>query len=181
MKLQPFILSGSHVPTILGGVNPRTILGEAWWEKERKKAYKSTNNHCICCGTHKDNAKLHKWMEAHECWNIDNVTGVCEVKKIVPVCHYCHSFIHSGRLNLIMYKEKTIFEVVDILNHGFAVLARNGLTCNPKTLEFARSLGNKVNTCGVRPHDSLVTKLPLWQYKLLLNGKYYNRFGVQLK
>jgi len=181
MKLQPIILSGAHVPSVLGGVNPRIILGQDWWEKERQKAYKSTGNRCICCGVHKDHAKLHKWMEAHECWNINNVTGVCEVKKIVPVCHYCNNFIHSGRLELILYKEKTIFEVVDILNHGFRILASHGLTCNPKTLELAHSLGNMVNTYCVRPHDATATKLPMNQYKLLLNGRYYNRFGVQLK
>lgn len=117
--LKPEILCHPHIPKPLHGVAPRAIKGQTWWDKTRQEAYRSTDYHCVACGVHKHEAKKHKWLEAHEFWNIDYNTGVCEVKSIEPLCHYCHNFIHSGRLSMIVGKEKSKQEVIDILEHGF--------------------------------------------------------------
>lgn len=66
-------------------------------------------------------------LEAHEMWEFDYENGVGTVTDIVPLCHYCHNFIHSGRLCMVMGEEKTRDEVRAILEHGFKILAENNL------------------------------------------------------
>jgi hypothetical protein len=172
VKLKPEILTHPNIPKPLHGINPRSIMGKAWWDKTRKAAYKSTNFHCVACGVAKIDAKMFQWLEAHEYWNIDYQKGVCEVVSIEPLCHYCHNFIHSGRLSMIMGTEKTYEEVVDILKHGFKVLDFNKLDCFPDTFTFAQSLG--VDTLGVKPYELKVNPNLKWSdWKLIFNGKEY--------
>lgn len=170
--LRPEILMQPNIPKPLHGLAPRTIKGEEWWHIARQKAYESTGFHCIACGTHKLNAKKYQWLEAHENWNIDHMTGKCEVKSIVPLCHYCHNFIHSGRLAMIINKEKSRQEVIDILENGFCLLAKNNLKVFPFTYEFAKNIGAKtfcVSTYSIRINHALEWK----DYILILDGKEY--------
>lgn len=152
MIIKPEILCHPHIPKPLHSISPRTIMGQEWWNVERKKVYASTDYHCIACGVHKSQAKKHQWLEAHEFWDIDYKTGICKILSIEPLCHYCHNFIHSGRLSMIMGKEKTEQEVIDILEHGFRVLSEHKLNCFPYTLSLAKSLGCK--TFGVKMYKS---------------------------
>lgn len=171
MKLLPEILCQPNIPKPLHGLNPRSIKGKDWWDKKRKEAYASTNYNCIACGVHKTKAKKHQWLEAHEFWNIDYKTGICEVIKIVPLCHYCHNFIHNGRLYMIMGKEKTWQEVTEILEHGFYILSQNNLKAFPHALELAKFIGAKtynVKAYKLPEHD---TK---WEnYVMILEGETY--------
>jgi len=61
---------------------------------------------------------MHQWLEAHE-WivPVEEEPGVYVVKEIVALCHYCHMFIHSGRLSIV---EDEPTEA--ILRHGVKVL-----------------------------------------------------------
>ena len=43
------------------------------------------------------------------------------VKQIIPLCHSCHNFIHSGRLSITAERDK----IIDILKHGFKILEDN--------------------------------------------------------
>ncbi len=140
-KLQPEILSHPNIPKPLHEVNPRSIMGEAEWDKVRQEAYASTDYHCIACGIHKTQAKGPKWLEAHEFYKMDYTNGRVEVEKIIPLCHYCHNFIHSGRLSMIIDKEKDEEEVADILKHGFRILSANGLPAFSFTIHLAHELG----------------------------------------
>ena len=172
MELKPQILQHPHIPKPLHNISPRTINGQIWWDKIRQKVYEKYDYHCLACGVAKEDAKKHKWLEAHEFWQINYNTGICKVETIEPLCHYCHNFIHSGRLAMITGKEKSVEEVIEILEHGFKILSENKLDC----FLFTLGLGNKLqcNTHNVKPY-SLNENLELkWtDYVLLYNNKEY--------
>ncbi len=172
MILKPEILTHPNIPKPLHGLNPRTLKGQEWWDETRQKAYASTDYHCVACGIAKKNAKKHQWLEAHEFFDIDYQTGRCEVISIEPLCHYCHNFIHSGRLKMIMGKDKTEEEVIEILEHGFSILAKNKLKAFYWTWVLARQLGAK--TFKVKTYSSKINPLLRWdEYRLILDGKEY--------
>src|SRR5678815_897106 len=75
VKLRPEILLQQQIPQPMHGVAPRTVLGDKWWNAERTAAYKSTAFHCLACGVHKSCAEYHKWLEAHEQYEIDYLLG----------------------------------------------------------------------------------------------------------
>lgn len=160
-----------NVPKPLHGIAPRTIMGQAWWDIERQKVYASTNYHCACCGVHKSEAQAHQWLEAHEYWDIDYKKGIANISKIIPLCHYCHNFIHSGRLSAIMGIEKSESEVKNILTHGFKILSANKLQCFIGAIELADDLG--VNTLGVTNYNIPEHDVKWGDWKLLFNGNEY--------
>lgn len=122
-KNKPWLLSQSNIPKPLHGVNPRTIMGKDEWDKFRRKVYASTGYHCAACGVHQIDAMFHKWLEAHEDYEIDHRRGRMTVRSVEPLCHACHSFIHSGFLFVQLKKEmKSRDDVKSILKHGFKVL-----------------------------------------------------------
>jgi hypothetical protein len=171
--MNPEILTHPNIPKPLHGLNPRSILGKEWWDKTRFEAQRRTNYTCSACGVKKSEAKKHQWLEGHEYFDINYKTGVCEVKSIEPLCHYCHNFIHSGRLSIIINNEKTIKEVIDILEHGFKILSDNNLESFYFTLELAEKLGAK--TFGVSSYELDFNNNLEWSdFKLLLNGKVYD-------
>lgn len=172
ITLKPEILTHPNIPKPLHGLNPRTIKGREWWDVTRRKAYASTDYHCAACGVHKRDAKKHQWLEAHEYFDINYQTGRCEVISIEPLCHYCHNFIHSGRLQKIMGKEKTVTEVKEILEHGFAVLAEHSLKAFTGTLDLARDL--RANTFDVQSSFVVTNPNLKWEdYRLILDGDEY--------
>ena len=169
--MKPEILTHPNIPKPLHGVNPRSILGLNWWNERKQEAYARYGFKCVACGVHKFEAKKHKWLEAHEYYKYDYESGVAEVLSIEPLCHYCHNFIHSGRLKMILDKEKSREEVVDILQHGFAILAKNNLKAFPGTLSIAESLG--CNTFGVEAYTNPVKFAPWEEWRLVIEGKSY--------
>lgn len=170
-QLKPDILSHPNIPKPLHGIAPRTIKGVTWWNKTRKEVYAKTDDHCVACGVHKSDAKARKWMEAHEYWDIDYDKGTAEVSSIEPLCHYCHNFIHSGRLTAIVGKEKSEDEVKNILEHGFTILANNKLQCFPVTMELAEQLG--VDTKGVTAYPMPESTVEWGDWKVIFEGKEY--------
>jgi hypothetical protein len=174
--LKPEILCHPHIPKPLHGVAPREIMGKDWWDKTRQEVYASTNYHCACCGVHKSNAKKHKWLEAHEFWNIDYSTGKCTISSIEPLCHYCHNFIHSGRLSVIIGKEKSYTEVKDILQHGFNVLKNKGL----KVFEFTYKLAKSMNVDTYDVEYYTIESSVSWdEFHLIWNNQQYKGLTKQ--
>lgn len=110
----PYLLLHPQIPKPLHGVNPRTILGEAWWNEKRKEAYKENNYCCWACGSSERQP-----LEAHECYEINYIMGSAKLVQIVALCDLCHAFIHKGRIaNLVEAKKMTIEEANEIMKHG---------------------------------------------------------------
>lgn len=171
-ELHPEVLQHPNIPKPLHEVNPRNIMGKEKWDVVRQEAYRSTDYHCIACGVHKLDAKGPKWLEAHEFYNIDYEMGRVEIDRIIPLCHYCHNFIHSGRLYMIMDEEKPFTEVQKILEHGFEILAKNDLAAFPFTLKLAEEVG--AETFGVLPDIRPDGEVPAWEdWRLVWEGIEY--------
>lgn len=118
-KPDPYLLLHPNIPKPLHGLNPRSILGKDWWDMQRQRAYAAYNYHCWACGIHKQKAMFNKWLEAHECYEINYSEGTAKMIKIVALCHACHNYIHSGRLTALHDKgEINNAKYYQIMEHG---------------------------------------------------------------
>jgi hypothetical protein len=174
---EPKILTQPNIPKPLHGVNPRTILGEAWWQKQREQAKQRSQNHCAACGGGPNSKALKgkPWLECHEVYDFNYKKGRVTFKEVVALCHYCHNFIHSGRLAMIGGKEKSWDEIQKILEHGLAVLAEANknrkagskpLRAFPKTIELAHLTNAKQH--GVRAAILPESDVPWAQWRLVI-------------
>ena len=168
---RPYILCQPQILKPMHGLNPRSILGEEWWNEIRQKVYKATDYHCSACGCHKSEAEEHQWLEAHECYEIDCASYTYICNELVALCHYCHNFIHLGRLERLMNSGKiTNKKYSNILIHGQRILANNGINKNKYLHEL---YGNYVKAFQVDNDPELWNK-----WKLLLENKiYYSKFS----
>lgn len=141
----PKLLTHPNIPKPLHGLNPRTLLGTAWWDAQRRKAYSKFNYHCWACGVHVSAAKyVNSYLEAHECYVYDFKHGIAHLEEIVALCHSCHNFIHSGRLShLVVSGEITKDMAIDILQHGLAILDKAALQ------PFSGTYISYLQLCGV--------------------------------
>lgn len=127
-KRRPEVLLCPNVPKPLHGLAPRVVLGKDWWDVTRVAAYRSTLYHCIACGVHKSQAKEHKWLEGHETYHIDYLIGRMYYVETVPLCHYCHNYIHSGRMqSLVGAGLMDAGKYQHVINHGNKVIREAGL------------------------------------------------------
>ena len=126
----PEILLHPNIPKPLHGLNPRTVMGAAWWDEMRFKAYEKYDNHCWACGVHRSQAHGRPGiLEAHEIYSIDYVKGRMELMEISALCSWCHSYIHDGLLNVLLEDGQVTQKQYDrIMAHGAAVLKAAGCT-----------------------------------------------------
>jgi len=128
----PSILLHPTIPKQLHTVNPRTILGQKWWNEQRQKVYEEKDYHCHACSVHKTQAKFKPWLEAHEFYTIDYSIGEVSFDKIVALCHSCHNYIHINRLTLLLESGKINKYKYDyITRRGQLLLAQAGLAHRP--------------------------------------------------
>lgn len=103
-------------------------MGKAWWDRTRRAAYRSTNWHCLACGVSKWDAKHRQWLEGHEVYAVDWLMGVAEYVETVPLCHFCHNYIHHGRLSMLLDRGMiTHQKFVAVIQHGDAIVNAAGL------------------------------------------------------
>lgn len=128
IKPNPTLLLHPNVPKPLHGTAPRVVLGSNWWDRERRACYKAALDCCEACGVHKSRAKSRQWVEAHETYEIDYRKGRAKYIRSVSLCHFCHNFIHDGRLQALLEQGKIPHgKYRDILQHGEEILVRAGL------------------------------------------------------
>lgn len=137
---RPDVLLSSNTVKPMHGVVPRIIKGREWWDETRQAAYRASGFRCVACGVSKYDAKKHKWLEGHEVYHTDYGKGRMLYVETVALCHYCHNFIHNGRLESLLGKglvQKAEYEA--IMAHGTAVLKAVGLKKRPpKTFKIAK-------------------------------------------
>lgn len=127
-KLSPELLLHPNIPMPMHGVAPRIVLGSTWWNQERVAAYRKVDYHCEACGVKKVHAAYHRWLEGHEIYDINYTAGRMVYVRTASLCHFCHNYIHSGRLKSLLEKgEIHHAKYVDIIQHGDRVLKQNGL------------------------------------------------------
>lgn len=126
---KPELLLLPNIPQPLHGVNPRTVLGSSWWDKERTTAYKSTNYHCEACGTHKHKVSgSRQVLEGHEIYDTNYQEGTLVYIRTTPLCPWCHKFIHDGRLQWLLSTNQICHSHYrSIISHGTRVLHKSGL------------------------------------------------------
>ena len=130
---RPEILLHPNIPKPLHGCAPRVVKGQEWWDVVRKQTYAENNHCCFACGVHQSEAEVKQWLEAHEYYFINYKTGRLTLKELVALCHLCHNFIHTGRLQaLVEIGELTKDFQKQVLSHGKRVLSDAGL----KTRKF---------------------------------------------
>ena len=97
-----------------------------------------------------------------------------KIKEIVPLCHSCHNFIHSGRLWMVN-KKTNPHKILDILSHGFKILKDNKLDVSIHSIYIAELMNFKHNS-KYTIFDKEIC--PEWsQWCLILDGKkYYSKF-----
>lgn len=126
---EPAILLRPSIPKPMHGTAPRVVLGQAWWDKERKAAYASTAYHCLACGVHQSQAEYRKWLEGHELYAIDYRRGLMRYERTAPLCHLCHAYCHPGRLQALLAAGKiTHAKFSAVVRHGDRVVKQAGLS-----------------------------------------------------
>ena len=83
------------IPTSLHGKNPRTAMGKAMWERQRKQVCDAAGNRCEICG---GVGKRHP-VEIHERYEYDETTHPpCQkVLGLIALCSDCHAVKHLAR------------------------------------------------------------------------------------
>lgn len=138
---RPKLLLHPGLPRPLHGMAPRTILGEAWWTAERDAAFEHNNFCCWACGVHRTDAVEFQWLEGHEAYEINTRRGLVTFIEAVGLCHYCHSFIHRGRLRALVKAEREPYDKLrQVLLHGLAVLEKSKVLRKQKGVTLERRL-----------------------------------------
>lgn len=124
---RPELLLHTLIPPPLHGLAPRTVKGDRWWDSQRHAAAAKNLYKCWACNIPKTKAKRFKHLEGHESYNINWKRGTCDLVEIVSLCHYCHNYIHQGRLRVMVEVGREKQELLeDVIKHG------NNLTAHLK-------------------------------------------------
>lgn len=125
---RPELLVHPQIPRMLHGFNPRTLMGNRWWHKNRWEAFKENNHCCWACGVHRTEAWKYQWLEGHECYRYMWEEGRLILEEIVGLCFACHSFIHDGHLAAMCMGGKiTRAEENYVRKRGHDILQENDL------------------------------------------------------
>ena len=145
------------------GVTPRGILGNVWWNETRKAAYRSLAYRCAACGVQKLLARCRQWLEGHEVYTIDYLLGRMAYLETVPLCHFCHNYIHGGRLQALLESgEIHQAKYVAIVQHGDRVLREAGLQRPPAYTGPTADWGDWRLVIGIREYPPKYPTFDAW-------------------
>lgn len=178
--MRPDILIHPQIPRPLHGLNPRTLLGQKWWDSQRWTAYQSLQNRCWACGVQAERGKYVQRLEAHECYDINYEKGQARLREVAALCHACHNFIHSERL-WWQWKQKKIpnAKIYEVLQHGIEVLAGHLMSPQEATLQLVQSLPEqqrlKIPKYMWRSpvKTGKYSEVPWGEWRLIIDGKEY--------
>ncbi len=127
-RRRPEVLLCANTVKPMHGVVPRIILGKTWWDNTRYAAYRHTGFHCLACGVNKYEAVEFQQLEGHEVYRIDYSRGRQYYVETVALCHYCHNFIHDGRLRQLLDSGSISSQKYNaVMAHGYKVLMASGI------------------------------------------------------
>lgn len=157
-KPRPELLLHPTIPIPLWDITPKTVLGNAWFQSERRKVFMQSGQRCDACAISKEKAEYHKWLEGHECYDINYSAGTSTFTEIVGLCHSCHNYIHQGRMRSLA-KQGWFSEskLQNVLHHGRNVLALARIDPDLKK----------------ESNDSCAT---WWRWRLIIHGVEYKPF-----
>jgi hypothetical protein len=171
MEKREELLLDTSLPFDLWNINPRTILGQKWWDIERKKAYARSDYKCMACGRGKEDrlSQHHPYLDGHELYTRDYYYFTFRLKEIVALCHDCHAYIHIGSTGVKVskgiitkdYRDNLVKERDSLLKDKLGIEDKSK-HCSPEHLE---QIDRKEKAGGV--------ELPLWF--LVIGNKKYNR------
>lgn len=154
-KCHPELLLHPQIPRPMSGLNPRSVMGDEWWQAERRAAIAASEDHCVACGVHAMFAKKHKWLEGHEKYEFHGKT--LTYQGCVPLCHYCHAYIHKGRLLQQVLAGR-------ITPNDYGLVIKHGERVRSKTPRFV----------SYWPGCPSPDEADWWQgWKLVINDKVY--------
>lgn len=166
----PELLEQPLIPPPLHGVNPRTIMGKAAWDEERRRVYRKYGFTCAACGVNGRDAFPVTRLEAHERFRVDYRARRMELIGMEPVCPACHAFIHGGLLEIRLRSGQMSREIVRrILSHGVSVLAAIGGTVPQAAHHLCGRLGVRHGLRVAAPPPA--TRWSGW--RLLWDGREY--------
>lgn len=113
VSLQPEILLDHPIPPSLAGVNPRNLLGREWWDETRHKTYSANDHVCMACGS------TDFRLEAHERYLYDWSNHVLTFYEVVPICKWCHLYVHFLRLEQPQYQAQLSERARSLLERGY--------------------------------------------------------------
>lgn len=118
------LLGQPTIPQPLHSCNPRSLLGNKWWNSERKHCYQRAHYKCEVCGH--QGTRGEGDYNAHELYDIDYENHRDRYIRTVCLCPACHEgFIHCGR-QLSLYKHRnplvTREGILRNAEHGFKLI-----------------------------------------------------------
>ena len=114
------ILRDPPIVPAMHEINPRTCLGNKWWQKVRKKVLAESGEYCQCCGE-----LFTDVPDCHERYNYKYRRKSVHVtlQEVVVICKLCHRFIHRGFFNRQVKQGKFLEAYrIKVLRHGLALL-----------------------------------------------------------
>lgn len=121
----PSILARPGIPAPLAGLNPRTVLGQTWWDRKRKEAYARFDRKCWACG---EGPKKSGRLYGHEVYDYDYRKGSARLREVVALCSSCHNFIHGGRWEVLLAQGKiTQAQYERVVDRGVRILKKHRL------------------------------------------------------
>jgi hypothetical protein len=74
---------------------------------------------CWACNIPEKKAREYQRLEGHENYEIDWASGTCTLTEVASLCHYCHNYIHRGRMEILLaYGKLSQSFVEDVIRHG---------------------------------------------------------------